>query len=99
MVNLRLSAIGRIEALELNHGAAANDGGAEDARKGARSVWFRQGGRCVCAIYDSAGLGMGDEIFGPAVIEAVDTTIVIPPDWQARVNAAGHILMEHNHDA
>ena len=104
LVNLRLTAIGRFESLELSHGAgrdegAANDGGAEDARKGARPVWFRQGGRRDCAIYDSAKLGVGDDISGPAVIEAVDTTIVIPPGWRARVNAAGHILMEDNNDA
>ena len=98
MVNLRLTAIGRFERLELSHGADANAGGAEDALKSARLVWFRQGGRCDCAIYDSARLGVGDEISGPAVIEAVDTTIVIPPGWQARVNAAGHILMENNND-
>jgi len=95
---LRLTAIGRFERLELSHGADANAGGAEDALKSARLVWFRQGGRCDCAIYDSARLGVGDEISGPAVIEAVDTTIVIPPGWQARVNAAGHILMENNND-
>ena len=73
-------------------------GAGGDARKGARSVWFRQGGRTICDIFDSARLIVGAEISGPAVIEAVDATIVIPPGWRARLNEAGHILMEHAHD-
>jgi N-methylhydantoinase A len=95
MVNLRLTAIGRFEKIELSHRA----GSGEDARKGSRPVWFRQGGRVDCAIHDCAKLGLGAEISGPAVIEAVDTTIVIPPGWQARMSDTGHILMENNNDA
>jgi len=99
MVNLRLSAIGRFESLALSYEATRG----KDPRKGSRPVWFRQGsgqgdgqggGRCDCAIYDCAPLGPGDAITGPAVLEAVDTTIVIPPGWRAQMNATGHILME-----
>ena len=32
-----------------------------------------------------------------AVIEAVDTTIVVPPGWTARPNDKGHIIMEAQH--
>ena len=91
VVNLRLTAIGQFEHIELSHGSTAVD----DPLKGNRSVWFREGGRCDCAIYDCAKLAVKTEISGPAVIEAVDTTIVIPPGWQARVNDAGHIIMEN----
>jgi len=90
MVNLRLTAIGRLEGLELRHGAA---GGAE-ARKGSRSVWFRTSGRIDCAIYDRDGISVSERITGPAVIEAVDTTIVIPPGWRAQAQDGGHIVME-----
>ena len=90
LVNLRLTAIGRFEKLDLSHQVGGGDG----ALKGSRSVWFAQGGRCDCAIYDSAKLGPDTDIAGPAVIEAVDTTIVIPPGWSARLNNSGHILME-----
>jgi N-methylhydantoinase A len=97
LVNLRLTAIGRFESLELSHEVTAT----ADSRKGSRQVWFRQieqggqgGGRCDCAIHDCALLSAGEEITGPAVLEAVDTTIVIPPGWQARMEPTGHILME-----
>ncbi len=90
LVNLRLTAIGRFDNLELSH--AGGEG--ETSRKGSRSVWFRHGGRRDCEIFDGARLTAGAAIEGPAVIEAVDTTVVIPPGWQAVMNPTGHILME-----
>ncbi|MDP6829794.1 MAG: hydantoinase/oxoprolinase family protein [Alphaproteobacteria bacterium] len=97
MVNLRLSAIGRFENIELSHGG--NEAGDQASLKGQRPVWFRQGGRQDSAIHDCAKLAISTDIFGPAVLEAVDSTIVIPPGWRARVMDTGHILMENDNDA
>jgi len=90
IVNLRLTAIGRLEGMRLRQVAT----GTGDARKGSRSVWFRGDGRIDCAIYDRANLAADAMVSGPAVIEAVDATIVIPPRWRATVNADGHLIME-----
>ena len=94
LVNLRVTAIGRFENIELSY-TGKTEG---SSLKGSRSVWFRQGGRCDCAVHDCARLGIGTEVVGPAVIEAVDTTIVIPPGWRARMNPTGHILMENDNE-
>jgi len=32
---------------------------------------------------------------GPAIIEEYDSTVVVPPDWNARVDALGNIFLEH----
>ncbi len=93
IVNLRLTAIGRLEGITLRQIAGA--GVAAD--KGARSVWFPGAGRVDCAIIDRDGLAQGDVVPGPAVIEALDATIVIPPGWRASVNADGHLIMEAGH--
>ena len=90
IVNLRLTAIGRLEGIALRQAA---DGGVA-ARTGKRPVWFRGEGRVDCAVYARAGLAAGDTLAGPAVIEAVDATIVVPPAWRATVNADGHLIME-----
>ena len=90
LVNLRLTAIGKLEGLDLRQ----SGGGTVDGRKGSRPVWFKRTGRTDCAIYNRDGIGAGDNIAGPAVIEAVDTTIVVPPGWTARPNDKGHIIME-----
>jgi N-methylhydantoinase A len=89
IVNLRLTAIGRLEGVALRQVPV----GDVAARKGSRLVWFRGEGRVDCAIYARAGLAIGETLRGPAVIEAVDSTIVIPPGWRAKVNADGHLIM------
>ena len=32
-------------------------------------------------------------IFGPAIIEEYDSTIVIPPDWRAEVDVSGNLIV------
>jgi N-methylhydantoinase A len=39
------------------------------------------------------GLVAGMVIAGPAIVEAMDSTIVIPPGWTARVDARGYLRM------
>ena len=39
-----------------------------------------------------------DDAEGPLLIDEYDTTIVIPPDWSARMDGAGNIVLEHTHD-
>ena len=90
LVNLRLTAIGKLEGLDLRH--VGSDG--VEGLKGSRPVWFRRTGRVDCAIYNRDGIAAGDRIAAPAVIEALDATIVVPPGWAARANDNGHIIME-----
>jgi N-methylhydantoinase A/oxoprolinase/acetone carboxylase beta subunit len=35
----------------------------------------------------------GAVVHGPAVIESLESTILIPPGWQARMDGDGFILM------
>jgi N-methylhydantoinase A/oxoprolinase/acetone carboxylase beta subunit len=51
--------------------------GAEAARKGERSL-HPPGGTQAATVYDRERLGPGSSIAGPALVEAVDTTIVVP---------------------
>ncbi len=45
------------------------------------------------ALYDVADLGPGHEIEGPAIITEPTGTIVVEPNWNASVNALGHLLL------
>ena len=86
LVNLRVTAIGKLHGLEPRQESAGGE-----ARKGTRPVWFKASGWTECAIY---ARDLTEHIEGPAVIEAVDATIVVPPGWTARPNDSGHIIME-----
>ena len=60
---------------------------------GRRSVYF--GGRKLAAsIYDRARLRAGNRLRGPAVITEYSATTVLLPDWAARADACGNLLLE-----
>jgi N-methylhydantoinase A len=44
--------------------------------------------------YDREGLRAGNVIVGPAVIEQLDSTTVVPPGMPARVGADGAIIID-----
>ena len=90
LVNLRLTAIGRFKSLELAH--RANDSG--NSLKDHRDVWFPHGELQSCQIHEYEKLDPDSKLSGPAILEAIDTTIIVPPNWLAKMNDSGHILME-----
>ncbi|MDE2007417.1 MAG: hydantoinase/oxoprolinase family protein, partial [Rhodospirillales bacterium] len=88
LVNLRLSAIGRQNAVTLreHHDPAA-------ARTRAREAWFPGAGVITVPVHWRAGLAPGATLAGPAVVEQLDSTVLIPPGWIARVDENGFIGM------
>jgi len=36
----------------------------------------------------------GLTLFSPAVIESLESTILVPPDWQAKMNQDGFVLLQ-----
>jgi N-methylhydantoinase A len=88
LVNLRLTAIGRLPRLVL---AQRFDGAA--ARRRMREVWFAGTGFAPTPVHWRDGLAAGEALPGPAIVEAVDTTIVVPPGWIAKVEAGGYIRL------
>ena len=88
LVNLRLTAIGRLAPLTLVQSSDASA-----ARRRMREVWFRETGYAPCPVHWRDGLAAGERLIGPAVVEAVDSTIVVPPAWIATVEAGGYIRL------
>jgi N-methylhydantoinase A len=60
-----------------------------------RPVWFRATGFVATPVLRRAALGPGDTLRGPAVIEQMDTTTIVPPGWTARADGLGNLLLEH----
>jgi N-methylhydantoinase A len=56
-------------------------------------VWFRATGAVEATIYDRSRLPVDWRAPGPLVIESVESTILVPPGWQARMNADGFVLL------
>ncbi|MBI4183940.1 MAG: hydantoinase/oxoprolinase family protein [Proteobacteria bacterium] len=54
---------------------------------GRRRVFFEEAGGFVdCPVYERADLAVGDALAGPAVVEQMDATTVLPPDFRAEVD-------------
>lgn len=67
------------------------------ARAGERPVFFRElGGFSSTAIFRRESLRSGNRVKGPAVIEAVDTTIVVHPSQSTRLDEWGNLLFERH---
>jgi len=61
------------------------------ARLGERRAWFD--GWVDTPVYDRERLGAGDELSGPAILEQYDSTIVVPPRFRLRCDAAGNVVL------
>jgi N-methylhydantoinase A len=88
LVNLRLTAVGRLPSLML-----AQRGDASSARTHSRDIWFAGMGFTPTPVHWRPGLVTGAIVAGPAVVEAVDSTTVVPPGWTARVDDMGFIRL------
>jgi N-methylhydantoinase A len=93
-ITLSVTAIGPIEKEEMYE----IEGGSEDpehATKGVRQVFFEDyKGYGDCKTYDRYSLKANNVIRGPAIVEQMDTTIVVPPRQRASVDRFGNIIMD-----
>ncbi len=88
MVNIRLSAIGALDSIDVG----APGGGIE--RLGRRTLVFPGSGAVEAEIARRESLGPGESVAGPAVLQALDCTTVVPPGWRAEADRQGFVMME-----
>jgi N-methylhydantoinase A len=84
LVNLRVTALGRQPALTLTQPT-----GGRAAREGRERTAIFGGEPRKTRVLWREGLDPGAVVAGPAVIEALDSTTVVPPGWTARVAEHG----------
>ena len=94
IVTLRLEATGLVQKATLTrHPDAGPDASA--ARTGERPVWFPEAQDFVATpIYSRDELKPGNRFAGPAIVEQMDTTTVVPPGMTARVDPYLNLILE-----
>lgn len=94
VVNLHTAVIGKRRGIELSALMTAEDrkDNVADAQIGSREAWFT-GGRRDTPVYRREWLPLGGKIDGPAILEQLDTTIVVEPNDSLEVDAFGNIIM------
>lgn len=94
IAGMTLWSIVRTKKLELPaHKLEGED--ASEARKGHRpTFWGPETGWLDSGVYELDRLKPGNRLDGPAVVEALDTTIVIDPDRRFRIDERGNGIIE-----
>jgi N-methylhydantoinase A len=94
LVSLRLVSLGLVPQARLSP-AAASGRKVEAARTGERKIFFGQEhGLLDCQIYSRDLLEPGHAVSGPAVIEQMDTTTVIHPEQEAKVDSYRNMMVK-----
>jgi N-methylhydantoinase A len=90
VVNVRVQAIGRLHRPELKGVPPTTETAVPSP---GRQVYWRGIGWQDCAIYQRSALGAGSHVFGPCVVEEYGATVVIPREWEAKVDSFGNVNM------
>jgi len=96
LVNLNTAVIGRRKGVPLE--SLADAAGEAEAPAGARRVWF-VGGWLETPIYRRSQLPPGKMLEGPAIIEQLDTTIVVEPGDHLAADPLGNLILRVSGDA
>ena len=59
-----------------------------------RRVHFDGTGAVKAGVFSRSDLGIGDSVAGPAIVEQLDSTIVVPPGWAATVDGFRNLTLE-----
>jgi N-methylhydantoinase A len=90
VVNLRLVALGKLPGLKLQTREPGEDAQPKPFAK--RTVYF--GGKPLeTAIYQRDTMEPGQVIRGPAIVEQLDSTVVVPPTFMAECDPYGNLIM------
>jgi N-methylhydantoinase A len=92
-VNFRVVAQGKLPRSRLAENRPA--GQKQPNPSDTRTVWF-QGQGVETPIYERSHVVKDQVISGPAIVEQLDSTIVIPPGFQGAVEALGNIIIEQD---
>jgi N-methylhydantoinase A len=94
-VNLRVVALGTLPRFRVRK--KRGRGGTEPESTGSRHVSF-DGTSLETVVYLRDGLPQGLEISGPAIVEQMDSTTAIPPQYQAVTDRYGNLLIRAKGD-
>jgi N-methylhydantoinase A len=94
LVTFRLEATGLVSKATLKaHQPVGPD--ASHAIRETRDVWLAESREFVtCPVYARDDLKAGNRFSGPAIVEQMDATTLVPPGWSARVDSYLNLILE-----
>ena len=93
IVDVRVTVIATSTVVEQSAAPSARAFDAEAARRGMRMCRFLPDRATPTAVFGREDIPAGVTIEGPAILEQLDATTVIPPHWTGSVTATGNLVM------
>ena len=93
LFRLNLKAVGVVPKAELSKTAPS---GATAAPRSHRRVWFAENGGAETPVYWRPDLAAGAAFKGPAIVEQVDSTTVVPPAFTAEIDGWLNIIIRQD---
>ena len=95
LVTLRLEAVGIVQKATLGTAAVVPDALQPPKIVATRETWMPEaGGTVACAVFARADLCTGHTIEGPAIIEQMDTTTLVPPGTTGRIDEWSNLILD-----
>ena len=92
IVTLRVTAAGQVGQAKMQ--GTVRQTAQERVEADFRPVYFDEtAGFVECPIYRRESLPAATEIYGPAILEGMDSTVVINPGWEARIDGYGNCIL------
>lgn len=96
VITLHATSLGRRPELAPAARSAAAGAGGGSARKGERPAWVASAHALVpVEVFDGALLSVGERIEGPAIVEEMTTTIVVPERFDLTLDPSGSYVLEN----
>ncbi|MAP12841.1 MAG: methylhydantoinase [Gammaproteobacteria bacterium] len=70
-----------------------NEGSSADSEKGSREIMLPDFGTVMATVYDRYALGAGVEFSGPAIVEERESTTIVGPDCEVRVDSQLNLIV------
>ena len=91
VVNLRLRVVGVTNKIEMNPIETTNR---IAQASGSADIGFVNAGLLDSKIYERSKLVPGNYFQGPSLVVQMDCTVLVPPDWKAKVDGWQNIILE-----
>jgi len=89
VVNVRLRAIGRVPKPPRPSAAK----GATGEPSGSRPAWFPNNGVVATPVWQRADLAIGTRLAGPAIIQELSSSTIVPPEASIEVDGFGNLVV------
>ena len=95
IATLRLQAIGESGKVKLREETLVKEGSPASAARPSRNAYMPESGVTKIQVYDRERLKPGALVEGPSLIDGLEATLFVPPDWKGVVDGYHNLILSN----